>query len=242
MESSITTKVSLKQHYFTPYEANIPLNRNNRPSHQASSLLLNYKLLKQKQNTADKYSNEEKELDGFLILESSGMGFPEDVRQISLTDKHLKITIGDDFTYFTDVVFVDVSENFLPLEPFGAFPKLIELKIACNNIHRIQNLFGFNTLMYLDLSYNKINHQSIPYLESIPNLKELDLCGNQLSELSGDFSGFYNLEKLLLEYNKIDDCEIFYSLATFPNIRQISLANNFLSEVPTDLCIDGNFK
>ena len=241
METSLRM-VALKQHYFTPAEANIPNNKQILPTHDAKSLILNYKLLKEKQENFTRNDNTFKEMDGFLILESSGMGFPEDVRQICLADKQLKVVVEDDFSYFTEVLYVDVSENFLRLEPFAAFPKLVELKIACNNINKVDNIFGFDSLMYLDLSYNKLSISSILFLQSIPNLKELDLCGNNLGGLPEDLKGFANLEKILLEYNKIDKPNVFISLASIPNLRQVSLANNFLSSVPRESCLDGSLK
>ena len=183
------------------------------------------------------------ELDGFLLLETTGMGFPEDAQQAILTDKNLYNVVADDFTFFTELVYLDVSENHLELHPFGAFPKLKELRIVCNGIHFIpQTLFGFHQLLYLDLSYNKLTPDSVQNLHVLSELRELDLCGNNLKMLPLEMSKFQRLEKILLDYNRMEDNGVFNILCTMPNLRYVSLANNFLSVVPVESCMHGGLK
>lgn len=227
MQEKANKSSVLKQHYFTPAEGEIPFNiPNNVSNHAAPITLAHYRRQDVGEEKSDKLKTE---LDGFYILEATGMGFPEDVQQLLLSDKKLRTVVEDDLTYFTELLFVDASENFLELSSFGAIPKLIELRIACNHITEINDLFGFNQLMYLDLSYNKLRMDNIQALEVLPNLKELDLCGNNLGDLPDEWQNFEKLEKLLLNYNKLENNQIFMQLAAAPNLRHLGVANNFLS-------------
>eukprot|EP01037_Dinobryon_pediforme_P019850 gene19850-20344_t len=95
--------------------------------------------------------------------------------------------------------------------------------------------------MYLDLSYNQIDISSVSRLEGLTNLRELDLCGNNLGGLP-QMTNFMKLEKILLEYNRIEDGSVFSALSTVPNLRHVGLANNFLSKIPFDSCATGNMR
>eukprot|EP01033_Poteriospumella_lacustris_P015206 gene15206-10876_t len=182
-----------------------------------------------------------REIDGFYLLEVSGTSFPEDLQHIVVSDRKLKTVVDEDLTYFSELQYVDVSENFLPLFPFGALPKLRELRIACNRIHKIEELFGFNQLMYLDMSYNQLQYQCIEFLYDLPLLKELDLSGNGLRHMPTDLFRFESLEKLILQYNKFDDNQLFRAFGTMPVLRCLDVSNNFFSSFPSEN-MDDSFK
>lgn len=186
--------------------------------------------------------NRKTEIDGFYLLEVGGLSFPEDLQQINLADRKLSSVVDEDLTYFSELLYVDASENFLPLFPFGALPQLRELRLTCNHIEQIGELYGFEKLLYLDLSYNKIAAQSIADLGVLPLLKELDLSGNNLSTLPHDLSSFAMLEKLILDYNKFDDNALFLALASIPNLRILDVAHNFFSFLPNDAMEFHGFK
>lgn len=143
--------------------------------------------------------------------------------------------------FFTDLIVIDASENYLSLEPFGILQSLKELRMACNNISIVKELHGFENLMYLDLSYNRLDKASVLSLAVLPNLKDLDLSGNNLRELPL-MTTFASLEKIILEYNSIDDPAVFSALSNVPNLRHIALANNFLSRIPSDACVEGSLR
>ena len=103
-------------------------------------------------------------LDGFILLEMTGMGFPDDARKANISNSRLNEVVMEDLSFFTGLMFVDASENFLDLAPFGILPRLKDMKLCCNNIEHIHNLQGFERLQTLDLSYNKLTLDSVQAL------------------------------------------------------------------------------
>ena len=181
-------------------------------------------------------------LDGFLLLEMTGVAFPDDARKANVACKRLNEVVVEDLSFFTGLSFLDASENLLDLAPFGILPRLKDLKLACNNITTVSRISGFENLQTLDLSYNKLALSSVQALDFLPNLRELDLCGNDLRMLPIDMYRFGSLEKLLLENNKIADNNVFPILCSMPNLREVSLAYNFLSEIAWECCAEGYFR
>jgi Leucine-rich repeat (LRR) protein len=197
---------------------------------------LRQKLEQETSLRAKERPTEGKTLDGFCLLEASGVEFPDAARAAVLSEKHLTNVVFEDLSFFIELQYLDLSENTLPMEPFGILPNLRELRLSCNNISDLDVLEGFPTLNTLDLSYNSLTPGCVHALQQIQALRELDLCGNDLRELPPSMVHFVNLEKLLLENNKIEDNEIFFTLAGMPSLRILSLAYNFLSKIPVDSC------
>jgi hypothetical protein len=192
-------------------------------------------------------ANEEKVLDGFFLLESIDITLPDDAIFGILSGKNFTRVAEGDLPFFTELLFLDVSENFLNLGCFGNLPKLEELRLACNCIGEIrtEELHGFGkflSLKVLDLSYNSLSTGSITSLGCLMHLKELNLCGNLLTSLPHPLGNFNSLEKLLLENNKFESADVFHSIADLPNLREVSLAYNFLANIPSDLCSVSKFR
>ncbi len=181
-------------------------------------------------------------LDGFKLLEATGMGFPEDGRVANLSDQMITGVVEDDLFFFTGLLMLDVSENKLRLQCFELLPRLKELRIACNSIRYIDAIKGYPRLQVLDLSYNAISMDSLRQLYAIPNLRELDLCGNDLKVLPTDFHRLTYLEKLLLEHNKIEDNFVFDILSKMKNLRELTLAYNSLTDIPVRVTQEGLFR
>jgi hypothetical protein len=226
--------IVLKQHYITPAEVQVPNLRPKDAVHRA--VMVREGMRSVNQEEAQRF-----ELDGFFLLEATGMGFPEDAQQAVIADRKLVSVLEDDMTYFTEMLYIDASENVLPLASFGAFPKLRELHLACNFIEHIPSeLLGFENLTCLDLSYNRLNTESIQALEILPNLRDLDLSGNKLKEIPDDWQHYKMLEKLLLDYNLLENNDIFTYISSAPNLRHLSVYDNHLSAFPeVALAYDG---
>ena len=181
-------------------------------------------------------------LDGFHLLEASGASLPEDSRQAVFVDKGLVGVVEEDLPFFVNFLMLDVSENALQMYMLSGFPRLRALNLACNNIQQIERTFGyFSNLQLLDLSYNSLTLRSVQNLDVLPNLKELDLCGNNLCGLPPEMYRFPALEKIMLDNNKIDDNNVFSILCTISNLRHVSLAYNFLHHIPQQCCGEGFF-
>lgn len=228
----------LKSRHFTPSEARVP-----RSSHGVKAEVFHMPVSLAAADVSRRPSARSRvPLDGFLLLESTGMGLPEDARQAQLADRGLGSVVAEDLAFFTGLIVVDVSENFLDLGPFGELPRLKELRIACNNIQRVDELFGFEHLMFLDISYNNLTTRSVQSLDVLPNLKDLDLSGNNLRGLPYEMYRFRSLERLIIDNNKIDDNNTFSILCTVPNLRFLSAAYNFLWKVAPECCAEGYFR
>jgi hypothetical protein len=184
------------------------------------------------------YTQKKRIMDGFMLLQNSGAQLPDDARQATLIDKHLYGVLEEDMTFFPGLVTLDVSENFLDLEMFRCLPAIKELRLACNNMNDVGNINGhFNKLVYLDLSYNNLSTRAVQHLDELYNLRELDLSGNDLKGLPREMYRFRSLEKLYLDNNKIDDTNVFIIMAAVSHLRYLSLAYNFLSNIPQS-CIE----
>ena len=230
---------SLKTNYITPNDVNVPSllykNASKHPDHNA--IMLSNILPPFNEPNKQNYQT----LDGFLLLESTKMAFPDDARKAIVTNKRINHVILEDLSFFTGLIYLDVSENFLNISPFGVLPRLKFFKCCYNNIININNITGFEKLIYLDLSYNRLTLESVQNLDCLPSLKELDLCGNDLRSLPIDMYRFASLEKLLLEHNKIADNDIFPIICTIPRLEKVDLSYNFLSHISSECCSQGYF-
>jgi Leucine-rich repeat (LRR) protein len=217
----------------TPSQVDLPENKRNRRTHQP--VYINNSYIESKTTT-------HRVLDGFALLEASGLGFPEDSRKITISGNGYSSVIEEDLSFFTGLVYIDVSDNYFDFHCFEILPRLKELRIVCNQIENIGEVQGYNHLQALDISYNKLTQESVLSLAYLPNLRELDLSGNNLMTLPSQMCLFSNLERLVLEHNKFSDNTIFHELALLPMLRELGLAFNLLSVVPPQSCTEGKFR
>lgn len=236
--TSVLKSRTLKQHLYTPNEVQVP------QLQQSHLQTIHQPVLIRHRQVAAPEKREEHVLDGFSLLESAGLALPDDAVFAVLSDRRFTGVAEEDLVFFAELLYLDASENFLQLASFANLPRLQELRLACNDIRDIQ--YGaladrFASLQCLDLSYNSLTSASVLSLECLPCLRELNLCGNQLSELP-DMDHFCQLERLVLENNKFEGGAVFQSLCGAPNLRDLSLAYNFLCEIPKETCRLGCFR
>nr|XP_031537308.1 X-ray radiation resistance-associated protein 1 [Vicugna pacos] len=156
-----------------------------------------------------------------------------------------------DFKYFNSVIYINASENLLPLEAFHTFPALKELELAFNSIKTVYVKYGdFKSLEFLDLSFNSLTAEAICDLGILPHLRVLLLTGNGLTSLPPSLAvteqeasvtsltrkryilRFPVLETLMLDDNKLSNPNCFASLAGLRRLKKLSLDQNRISRIP----------
>nr|XP_008262187.2 X-ray radiation resistance-associated protein 1 isoform X2 [Oryctolagus cuniculus] len=156
-----------------------------------------------------------------------------------------------DFKNFHSVIYINASENTLPLEVFNAFPALKELELAFNGIKTVYVKYGdFRLLEFLDLSFNSLTAEAISDLGILPRLRVLLLTGNGLTSLPPNLAvaeqeasmtsltrkryllRFPALETLMLDDNKLSTPSCFASLAGLRRLKKLSLDQNRIFRIP----------
>ncbi|KAG0375369.1 hypothetical protein BGX24_009214 [Mortierella sp. AD032] len=137
-------------------------------------------------------------LDDQSILNTTKM-WPR-LRHLSVSDNALPaLQHPDTFSYAQAVISLDLSHNLLNAAP----PGLIHL----HNLH------------HLNLSYNMISSVQAIY-QILGNIAVLDLRGNRLESLCG-LERLWNLEKIDVRDNHLDEAAEVGRLAALPGIREV---------------------
>jgi Leucine-rich repeat (LRR) protein len=100
----------------------------------------------------------------------------------------------------------------------------------------VETFANVGALEWLDLSYNYLRSLDINILKVLPELYNLDLEGNEISEIIPGTFEINRLECLYLEYNKIEHfgSDTFRGLV---NLKNISLGGNKLQYLHPDMFI-----
>nr|XP_034366042.1 X-ray radiation resistance-associated protein 1 isoform X2 [Arvicanthis niloticus] len=182
-------------------------------------------------------------LDRSFLLKHHSARKPSDLCTINAKEK--------DFKHFTSVIYINASENLLPLDVFHTFPTLKELELAFNGIKMVYVKYGdFKTLEFLDLSFNSLTEEAICDLGILPHLRVLLLTGNGLTSLPPNMAvkeqeasmtsltskkyilRFPALETLMLDDNKLSNPSCFASLAGLKRLKKLSLDQNKIFRIP----------
>ncbi|RQM11846.1 hypothetical protein B5M09_005796 [Aphanomyces astaci] len=179
-------------------------------------------------------------LDGFLLLDTCRVEFPEEATRADVNGLNIRSVVVDDLLFFSNLVFLDMSDNQSPFEPLGTLPALKELDFQCNAVHKITNLTGFDALEWLNLSFNCLTSPDVEELAKLPKLRELYLSNNAIATLPPIMSalalhdkqsncGFVTLAYLNLAHNKISrECDIL-PLVKMRSLQQLVLYGNPLA-------------
>uniref|UniRef100_A0A8D2JQJ5 X-ray radiation resistance-associated protein 1 n=1 Tax=Sciurus vulgaris TaxID=55149 RepID=A0A8D2JQJ5_SCIVU len=181
-------------------------------------------------------------LDRAFLLKHHHVKKPSDLCSINVKEK--------DFKHFHSVIYINASENLLPLEAFHTFPALKELELAFNGIKRVYVKYGdFKLLEFLDL-FNNLTAEAICDLGILPHLRVLLLTGNGLTSLPPNMAvteqeasvtsltskryilRFPALETLMLDDNKLSNPSCFASLAGLRRLKKLSLDQNRIFRIP----------
>ncbi|XP_007520328.2 X-ray radiation resistance-associated protein 1 isoform X1 [Erinaceus europaeus] len=195
--------------------------------------------------------NPERVLDRDFLLKHHSMKKPSDLCNIDVSGLKLSKAKEKDFKHFHSAIYINASENLLPLEAFHTFPILKELELAFNGIKTVYVKYGdFKSLEFLDLSFNSLTSEAICDLGILPRLRVLLLTGNGLTSLPPNLAAaeqepsvtsmtgkkyilrFPALETLMLDDNKLSSPDCFASLAGLRRLKKLSLEQNRISRIP----------
>ncbi|NP_001157730.1 X-ray radiation resistance-associated protein 1 isoform X2 [Mus musculus] len=190
-------------------------------------------------------------LDRSFLLKHHSARKPSDLCTINVSGMKFSKAKEKDFKHFTSVIYINASENLLPLDVFHTFPVLKELELAFNGIKMVYVKYGdFKTLEFLDLSFNSLTEEAICDLGILPHLRVLLLTGNGLTSLPPNMAvkeqeasmtsltskkyilRFPALETLMLDDNKLSNPSCFASLAGLRRLKKLSLDQNKIVRIP----------
>ncbi|KAL2806773.1 X-ray radiation resistance-associated protein 1 isoform 7 [Daubentonia madagascariensis] len=190
-------------------------------------------------------------LDRAFLLKHHCVKKPSDLCNVNVSGLKLSKAKEKDFKHFHSVVYINASENLLPLEAFHTFPALKELELAFNGIKTIYVKYGdFKLLEFLDLSFNSLTAEAICDLGILPHLRVLLLTGNGLTSLPPNLAvteqeasetsltskryilRFPALETLMLDDNKLSNPNCFANLAGLRRLKKLSLDQNKIFRIP----------
>ncbi|XP_035578745.1 X-ray radiation resistance-associated protein 1 isoform X3 [Zalophus californianus] len=190
-------------------------------------------------------------LDRAFLLKHHCVRKPSDLVNINVSGLKFSKAKEKDFRHFHSVIYINASENLLPLEAFHTFPTLKELELAFNGIKTVYVKYGdFKFLEFLDLSFNSLTAEAICDLGILPHLRVLLLTGNGLTSLPPNLAvteqetsvtsltsrryilRFPALETLMLDDNKLSSPNCFASLAGLRRLKKLSLDQNRIFRIP----------
>ena len=180
-----------------------------------------------------------KVLDGFFLLKEGKVEFPEEVTRLVIQNKNLGAVAAEDLSYFTNLKFLDASDNYFELDKFGHLSALFELRLRYNHISTVGDCSLLKCLEILDLSYNNLTEDAIGALGSIPRLRKLDLSGNNLRSIPRDIRKLRKVQELNLSSNFLGEPDIIMRLADMPRLRELDLENVGMKKFPD--CSETNF-
>ncbi|XP_025314782.1 X-ray radiation resistance-associated protein 1 isoform X3 [Canis lupus dingo] len=190
-------------------------------------------------------------LDQAFLLKHHCVRKPSDLCSVNVSGLKFSKAKEKDFKHFHSVIYINASENLLPLEAFHTFPTLKELELAFNGIKTVYVKYGdFKFLEFLDLSFNSLTAEAICDLGILPHLRVLLLTGNGLTSLPPNLAvteqeasvtsltrrryilRFPALETLMLDDNKLSSPNCFASLAGLRRLKKLSLDQNRIFRIP----------
>nr|XP_014970694.1 X-ray radiation resistance-associated protein 1 isoform X6 [Macaca mulatta] len=190
-------------------------------------------------------------LDQAFLLKHHCVRKPSDLCTVNVSGLKFSKAKENDFKHFHSVIYINASENLLPLETFHTFPALKELDLAFNGIKTIYVKYGdFKLLEFLDLSFNSLTAEAICDLGILPHLRVLLLTGNGLTSLPPNLAvaeqeasvtsltskryilRFPALETLMLDDNRLSNPSCFASLAGLRRLKKLSLDENRIIRIP----------
>lgn len=130
----------------------------------------------------------------------------------------------------TRLQFLNVSENQLTEipDPVWQLPNLNHLIASHNRLNAISEKTKLPKLTNLQLQYNRLDHVP-PFLKHSPDLDELNLSFNYLTDLSDDMGTLAKLKTLYLNNNRLS--QLPKTLKDLKNLDSLNISRNELTDV-----------
>uniref|UniRef100_A0ABD2WZG8 Disease resistance R13L4/SHOC-2-like LRR domain-containing protein n=1 Tax=Trichogramma kaykai TaxID=54128 RepID=A0ABD2WZG8_9HYME len=163
----------------------------------------------------------------------AGLGYL--VRLIALDLNHNQLKeLPPDIMSMRALKKLDVSNNCLEIvHPLGELGKIERLDFRWNCLRTFPDLRGCASLQELHLSHNGIREIDVNGLESLGQLKIMNLSNNEIDSIPEEIIMLINVELLDLSYNDIS--EIPNCIGVMPNLQNFVIDGNRVKNVRRDI-------
>lgn len=108
----------------------------------------------------------------------------------------------------------------------------IELRICGRGLTELPDQLGDLKIEKLNLQGNWLTQQALNTLCRLPDLRELNLSFNNLTQLPQEIKQLKQLQKLILYYNRIMAGTIANLCESLTNLQELNLGRNNLAQLP----------
>ncbi|XP_035789195.1 protein flightless-1-like isoform X2 [Anopheles albimanus] len=158
---------------------------------------------------------------------------------LNLSNNQIEAIPPSLFINLTDLLFLDLSNNKLEtLPPQTRRLSNLQTLILNNNpleLFQLRQLPSLQNLVCLQMRNTQRTINNFPSsLDSLSNLKELDLSQNELSKVPGALYNLANLRRLHLNDNAIE--ELSPMIENLTKLESLNLSRNKLTALPAAIC------
>lgn len=164
------------------------------------------------------------------------------LRRLDLSNNHLEALKSMCFSCLINLEELKLEANELRNLDSNCFFGLKNLKLLSLERNKIDNINlkvfdTLNELTYLNLGCNTLSNLEEFVFRGLYKLERLDLCDNYIDELYlNNFDGLTSLKVLILDRNDLRSDKITNSFDQLINLNELSLENNFITNIDNLLC------
>ena len=205
-------------------------------------------IFSQQAMTRAQLKQQQRVLDGFLLLYSCRVKLPHEAIRSKLSSEYISEVQEEDLEFFKNLTYLDLSDNQVKMHSLANLSALEELDLQYNQIDSLSlSDEMFPELHTLHLSYNRIPKDHLFSLGNLKSLQVLNLASNNLGSLPMNLSFLQSLQELNLAANNfVSDATrnagpaIFKALSTIPLLRKLNLSRNRFAEFHSELLPERN--
>ncbi|GFR32200.1 leucine-rich repeat-containing protein 40 [Trichonephila clavata] len=162
------------------------------------------------------------------------IGFLSRVNNLNLSNNELTVLpveIGD----LMALKHLDISKNKLKSLPtlIEMLHHLEQLYVQYNYIKELPPLANCKSLKEIHAGFNNIETLSTEFLETLPNIKLIDLRDNKIPDIPDTICTLQSLERLDVSNNALTSLP--YTLGTLPHLKFLSIDGNPMRSIRRDI-------